>query len=148
MTDLQEQLRSTVNEIRSLESQLDAAPDLDAAVQLAGHYEVARRLASKVEEADKAAELDRQERETAALSDRYEGLADQLEDLYGEVAKALRVVLDRSEEAFLVKNEVRRLWGMLERRGARPGPMPDSFWPRDRQLRDDFTESVLRNGEP
>lgn len=144
----QEQLVSTIGAIRELEAKMAESPDMESAVELSGHYEVAQRLAAKVEEAEDAERAAEAKRLTASMRDRYDLLASQLEDLYGKGAEALRLAIDTAEEAYLVKQEVRRLWGMLEKRDARPGVMPNSFWPRDRKLRDDFMDSVLRNGEP
>jgi uncharacterized tellurite resistance protein B-like protein len=144
----QEQLVETVQAIKRLEAKMQDSPDLASAVELNGHYEVAQRLAAKVEEAEDAKRAAEAKRLTASLRERYDLLANQLEDLYSKGAGALRQAIDTLEEAYVVKQEVRRLWSMLAKRDARPGVMPNSFWPRDRKLRDDFTDSVLRNGEP
>lgn len=144
----QDQLVTTIEAIRELETRMAEAPDMESAVQLSGHYEVAQRLAAKVEEAEDAERAAEAKRLTASMRERYDQLASQLETLYAKSAEALRLAIDTAEESYLVKQEVRRLWSMLEKRDARPGAMPNSFWPRDRKLRDDFMDSVLRNGEP
>lgn len=141
-------LTMTLDAIRALEAKMQDAPDLASAVELTGHYEVARRLAARAEEAEDAERAAEAKRLTASLRERYDRLVGQLDIEYSRAAWALRVAVDTLEQAYGTKQEVRRLWGMLEKRGARPDRMPDSFWPRDRKLRDDFMDSVLRNGEP
>lgn len=141
-------LTTTLDAIRALEAKMQDAPDLASAVELTGHYEVARRLAAKVEEAEDAERAAEAKRLTASLRERYDQLVGQLDIEYSKAAWALRVAIDTLETAYTTKQAVRRLWGMLEKRDARPGQMPNSFWPRDRKLRDDYMDSVLRNGEP
>lgn len=144
----QAQLVETLEAIRSLEAKMADSPDVESAVELSGYYDVAQRLATKVEQAEDAERAAEAKRLTASLRERYDVLAEQLEELYAKGAESLRTAIDTIEQAYVVKQEVRRLWGMLEKRDARPGVMPNSFWPRDRKLREDFMDSVLRNGEP
>jgi HPt (histidine-containing phosphotransfer) domain-containing protein len=148
MNVAREELALTVHEIKQLEQSLADTPDVDTAIRLRGYYDVAERLVEKVAEEERLAQAAEEERQTAALRDRYDTLVENVEREYAEAAKALRIAIDTLEQAYNTKTELRRAWNMLDKRGARPDRMPDSFWPRDPQLRNDFVDSVLRNGEP
>ncbi len=147
MNDLREHLASTLDEIRRLEAQLANEPDLATAVQLAGHKEVAHRLVAKVEQEEAAERAVDYERQTAEMRQRYDEAARELDALYAKAADALRLAIDTIETAYDRKVEVRRLWNILEKRDARPGQLPNSFWPRHPDLKEAFMNSVLRNGE-
>jgi len=146
--ELRQEFALTLAEIEQLEAALNDQPKIESAIQLNAQYEVAKRLKTKIEEAEEVERQLEAEAQQRAQRVEYETLVEQLDMTYAEGAEALRVAVDKIERAFDLKNQVRRSWALLDKQGVRPDNMPDSFWPRYPKLRNDFIESVLRNGEP
>jgi hypothetical protein len=146
--DIEKELLETQNHALLLEADLAANPTTQVATELAATEEVIRRLTAKRDAVQRMEDQRREAEYVQSLEVRYAELCVELSDHYKRSAEALSELLEASENGFKVKSELRRTWAILEKRGAYPGSMPDSFWPRHPDLRNRFTDSVLRNGEP
>lgn len=145
---LEADLQGVLDEIRLLEEKLDVAPDPETATRLHGANEVARRLLGKLEAARELEHVKENATKRDELEAKHQAMQDEVEVLYREAAQALRVALDRTEKAFTLRQEMSRTRSFILKVGGLSPKVPDSFWPRNRELLDKFRDSVLVMGEP
>jgi hypothetical protein len=141
-------LSRALEELELSEREFLEAPTTELATQIAATRQVVLALGNRLEqetaENERAHQLRRREEFEARLAE----VNERLNDLYRSIEHHLTKTLDASDETLRLYAEAKQLESYITKTGGDVPVRERSLWSRYPKLREQFMNSLLRNGEP